>query len=259
MVSFGILRMPLTQLPLPTPNPPPPSLRDISKIVMRRTKIIATLGPACASEDIILRLLTSGVDVFRMNFSHGTPADRVRLIEIIRRVSTDHGKYVPILGDIQGPKLRIGEVDGVIQLKTGQMLTITTEQLVGNASIVSTPFTPLPREVQLGQRILINDGLVELVVAAIDGTKVLTRVIHGGPISSKKGMNFPDTELTIPAITEKDREDVAFAVANSLDYIAASFIRRRSDIVELRSLLHDLGGDEINVVAKLEKSQAIDA
>jgi pyruvate kinase len=226
---------------------------------MRRTKIIATLGPACASEAIILRLLTCGVDVFRMNFSHGTPDDRLRLIEIIRRISTDHGKYIPILGDIQGPKLRIGDVDGVIHLQTGQVLTITTEPLIGNASIVSTPFTPLPREVQLGQRILINDGLVELVVAAVDDTKVLTRVIHGGPISSKKGMNFPDTELTIPAITEKDREDIAFAVANQLDYIAASFIRKRADIVELRSILHELGGDEINVVAKLEKAQAIDA
>src|SRR5229473_1316157 len=164
---------------------------------MRRTKIIATLGPACGSEDVILRLLTSGVDVFRMNFSHGTPADRVRLIEIIRRVATDHGKYIPILADIQGPKLRIGEVDGVVQLQSGQTLTITTEPLIGNATIVSTPFTPLPTEVQLGQRILINDGLVELVVAAVDGTKILTRVIQGGPISSNKGMNFPDTELTI--------------------------------------------------------------
>src|SRR5947199_8630944 len=104
---------------------------------MRRTKIIATLGPACASEDVILRLFTSGLDVFRMNFSHGTAAERVRLIDIIRRVSTDHGKYVPILGDIQGPKLRIGEVDGVIQLQTGRILTITTEPLLGNASIVS--------------------------------------------------------------------------------------------------------------------------
>src|SRR5437660_11059485 len=194
-----------------------------------------------------------------MNISHGTPADRVRLIEIIRRVSTDHGKYIPILGDIQGPKLRIGEVDGVIQLKTGQMLTITTEPLMGNASMVSTPFTPLPREVQIGQRILSNDGLVELVVAAVDETKVLTRVIHGGPISSKKGMNFPDTELTIPAVTEKDREDVKFAVDHQLDYIAASFIRRRSDIVELRELLQSLDGSELNVIAKLEKAQAIDA
>src|SRR5205814_8514653 len=171
-----------------------------------------------------------------MNFSHGTPADRVRLIELIRRVSTDHGKYIPILGDIQGPKLRIGEVDSVIQLKTGQMFTITTESLMGNASIVSTPFTPLPREVQIGQRILINDGLVELVVSAVDEKKVVTRVIHGGPISSKKGMNFPDTELTIPAVTEKDREDVHFAVEQQLDYIAASFIRRRSDNIQLRGL-----------------------
>src|SRR5213593_2341749 len=226
---------------------------------MRRTKIIATLGPACSSEEIIQRLLTSGVDVFRLNFSHGTAEERRRVIEIIRRTSTDLGKYVPIMGDIQGPKLRIGDVDGVVHLQNGQAFTITTEPLIGNASIVSTPFTPLPREVQIGQRILINDGLVELVVSAVDEKKVVTRVIHGGPISSKKGMNFPDSELTIPAVTEKDREDVRFAVEQQLDYIAASFIRRRTDIVELRALLHQLGGDEINIVAKLEKAQAIDA
>ena len=226
---------------------------------MRRTKIIATLGPACSAEETIHRLLTSGVDVFRLNFSHGTPDERRRVIDLIRRTATDLGKYIPIMGDIQGPKLRISEVDGVIQLQNGQPFTITTEPLIGNASIVSTPFTPLPREVQIGQRILINDGLVELVVSAVDEKKVVTRVIHGGPISSKKGMNFPDTELTIPAVTEKDREDVHFAVDQQLDYIAASFIRRRSDIVELRALLHQLGGDEINIVAKLEKAQAIDA
>src|SRR6266567_1715620 len=108
---------------------------------MRRTKIIATLGPACASEDVILRLLTSGVDVFRMNFSHGTPTDRLRLIEIIRRVATDHGKYIPILGDIQGPKLRIDDVDGVVHLQNGQTFTITTGRVMGNAQIVSTAFT----------------------------------------------------------------------------------------------------------------------
>jgi pyruvate kinase len=225
---------------------------------MRRTKIIATLGPSCSSEDTIHRLLTSGVDVFRLNFSHGAPDERRRIIDIIRHISNDIGKYIPIMGDIQGPKLRIGEVDGVVQLQTGQMFTITTEKLIGGASIVSTPFTPLPREVQIGQRILINDGLVELVVSAVDEKKVVTRVIHGGPISSKKGMNFPDTELTIPAVTEKDREDVRFAVEQQLDYLAASFIRRRSDIVELRALLHELKGDEINIVAKLEKAQAID-
>ena len=226
---------------------------------MRRTKIIATLGPACATEETIQRLLTCGVDVFRLNFSHGTSPERVSLIEIIRRIATDIGKYVPIMGDIQGPKLRIGEVDGVIQLPNGATLVITTEQVKGTASLVSTPFTHLPQEVQVGHRIMINDGLVELVVTAIDDKRVTTRVLHGGPISSRKGMNFPDTDLSIPAVTEKDREDVKFAVEHQLDYIAASFIRRRSDIEELRALLRALGGDEINVVAKLEKAQAIDA
>ncbi|MDQ6801110.1 MAG: pyruvate kinase [Acidobacteriota bacterium] len=226
---------------------------------MRRTKIIATLGPACSTEEMIQRLLTSGVDVFRLNFSHGTAAERVRLIEIIRHTATDIGKYVPIMGDIQGPKLRIGEVDGVIHLQNGATFVITTEPVQGSAAMVSTLFTHLPQEVQLGHRILINDGLVELVVIAIDDKRVTTRVLHGGPISSRKGMNFPDTDLSIPAVTEKDREDVQFAVEHQLDYIAASFVRRRSDIEELRALLQSLGGDEINVIAKLEKAQAIDA
>ena len=225
---------------------------------MRRTKIIATLGPACSSPEVIQQLLTTGVDVFRLNFSHGTLEERDRLIDCIRRISTEHGKYIPIMGDIQGPKLRIGDVDGVIQLQNGATFVITTESLRGSASMVSTPFTPLPREVQVGQRILINDGLVELVVTGVDEKTVTTRVLHGGPISSRKGMNFPDSELTIPAVTDKDKEDVAFAVERKLDYIAASFIRRRSDIEGLRELLAKLGGNEINVIAKLEKAQAID-
>jgi pyruvate kinase len=225
---------------------------------MRRTKILATLGPASSSEEMIHRLLTSGVDAFRLNFSHGKHEDHTRVISIIRDVAMELGRYVPIVGDIQGPKLRIGEVDGVQQLETGQPFVISTEPLMGTSKQVSTPFTPLPREVQIGHRILINDGLVELVVTSLDATRVATRVIHGGPISSKKGMNFPDSELTIPAITEKDRVDVKFAVEQKLDYIAASFIRRRSDIVGLRELLHEYGGDDLHVIAKLEKPQAID-
>jgi pyruvate kinase len=225
---------------------------------MRRTKILATLGPASSSEEMIHRLLTSGVDAFRLNFSHGRPEEHVRVIATIRDVATELGRYIPIVGDIQGPKLRIGEVEGVQYLENGQQFTISTEPRLGNTREVSTPFTPLPREVQIGHRILINDGLVELVVTSVDATRVSTRVIHGGPISSKKGMNFPDSELTIPAITEKDQADVKFAVEQKLDYVAASFIRRKSDIVGLRELLHEHGGDEINVIAKLEKPQAID-
>jgi pyruvate kinase len=225
---------------------------------MRRTKILATLGPASSSEEMIHRLLTSGVDAFRLNFSHGKHEEHARVIATIRDVATELGRYIPIVGDIQGPKLRIGEVEGVPVLETGQPFVISTEKQVGNAKQVSTPFTPLPREVQIGHRILINDGLVELVVTSVDETSVSTRVIHGGPISSKKGMNFPDSELTIPAITEKDRVDVKFAVEQKLDYVAASFIRRKSDIVGLRELLHEHGGDELHVIAKLEKPQAID-
>jgi pyruvate kinase len=225
---------------------------------MRRTKILATLGPASSSEEMIHRLLTSGVDAFRLNFSHGKHEEHARVIAIIRDVATELGRYIPIVGDIQGPKLRIGDVEGVHHLEAGQTLVISTEKQMGNAKKVSTPFTPLPQEVQIGHRILINDGLVELVVTAVDKTSVSTRVIHGGPISSKKGMNFPDSELTIPAITEKDRLDVKFAVEQKLDYVAASFIRRKSDIVGLRELLHEHGGDELHVIAKLEKPQAID-
>jgi pyruvate kinase len=225
---------------------------------LRRTKIIATLGPACCSEEVIYRLLTSGVDVFRLNFSHGTHEEHEAIISLVREASMAIGRYIPIVGDIQGPKLRIGEVEGVIPLRTGARFVITTEPLIGNADRVSTPFTPLPREVQVGHRILINDGLVELIVTGIEGASVTTRVVHGGSISSKKGMNFPDSELTIPAITEKDREDVAFAVQHQLDYIAASFIRRRTDIEDLRALLASHGGSDVLVIAKLEKPQAID-
>ncbi|MGZ8832932.1 MAG: pyruvate kinase [Thermoanaerobaculia bacterium] len=225
---------------------------------MRRTKIIATLGPACSSEEVIHRLLTSGVDVFRLNFSHGAPAEWTQVIKRVRDQAMAIGRYIPIIGDIQGPKIRIGEVDGVVHLHDGQTFVITTETVKGDAQCVSTPFTPLPGEVQIGQRVLINDGIVELAVTAFDQKSVTTRVVHGGPISSKKGMNLPDSELSIPAITDKDREDVKFAVVHKLDYIAASFIRRRSDIEGLRELLRECGGDELNIIAKLEKPQAID-
>jgi pyruvate kinase len=225
---------------------------------MRRTKILATLGPASSSEAMIERLLTTGVDAFRLNFSHGKHEEHVRVVRTIRDVAMALGRYIPIVGDIQGPKLRIGEVDGVVELENGQTFLISTEPVLGNAQMVSTPFTPLPDEVRIGQRILINDGLVELIVTAVDAKRVTTRVLHGGPISSKKGMNFPDSELSIPAITDKDKIDVKFAVEQGLDYIAASFIRRRSDIVELRALLAEHGGSEMHVISKLEKPQAID-
>jgi pyruvate kinase len=225
---------------------------------VRRTKIIATLGPSCSTDDVVYRLLTSGADVFRLNFSHGKQPEHVETIKRVRKIATELGRYIPIIGDIQGPKLRLGEVNGVHDLQSGQPFVISTKPTPGDARRAFTPFSPLPREVRVGHRILINDGLVELVVTGVDQDDVTTRVVHGGPISSKKGMNFPDTEMTIPAITDKDREDVRFAVENAVDYIAASFIRRRSDIEGLRELLRGFDGAELKVIAKLEKPQAIE-
>jgi pyruvate kinase len=225
----------------------------------RRTKIIATLGPASNTEEGIRRLIRAGADVFRLNFSHGSHEQHGRLVSLIRRIATEEGRYTAILADIQGPKIRLGEVYGTVVLKTGAEFTITTETRIGNEREVSTPFTALTSEVEPGHRILINDGLVELQVVAVEGDRVRAKVLSGGPIGSKKGMNFPDTDLTIPAITEKDRLDLRFVVEQDVDYVAASFIRKRSDIEELRAALTENGGAAIPLIAKLEKPQAIDS
>lgn len=225
---------------------------------MRRTKILATLGPASSSAQVIGELIRAGADAFRLNFSHGKHGDLATLVRIIRDQAREADRFIPIVGDIQGPKIRIGEVNGVVQLQTGADFTITTSPVIGDQHRVSTPFTLLPKEVKSGHRILINDGLVELQVTAIEGEEVRTKVVHGGPIESKKGMNFPDTELSVPTITDKDREDLRFAVEQQFDYVAASFVRRKENIEELRKLLNELGGNEISIIAKLEKAQAIE-
>ncbi|HUF17919.1 MAG TPA: pyruvate kinase [Thermoanaerobaculia bacterium] len=234
--------------------------RDAVQVMDRRTKIVATLGPASNSREMVRRLLRAGVNVFRLNFSHGSHEQHVEMIAIIRDEAIAANAFIPIIGDIQGPKIRIGDVEGIVHLDTGAAFLITTEPVAGDSLQVSTPFSALPNEVKPGHRIMINDGLVELMVLSVeDGTRVRTRVVHGGPISSRKGMNFPDTELSIPAITEKDRDDLRFAVAHGIDYVAASFIRRREDIEELRRLLDEQGGQDVAIIAKLEKAQAIES
>lgn len=225
---------------------------------MRRTRIIATLGPSSNTSEVVRELITSGADAFRLNFSHGKHDDHGRMIDLVRSLSEEMDRPIPIVADIQGPKIRIGEVYGTVILKAGQPFELTTRQIIGNERRVSTPFEALPREVREGHRILINDGLVELEVQQIDGDTVHTRVLSGGPIGSKKGMNFPDTELSIPAVTEKDREDLEFATSREVDYVAASFVRRRQDVEQVRSLLEEFGGGNIGVISKLEKSQALD-
>lgn len=225
---------------------------------MRNTKILATLGPVSSSREKIRELIDAGADAFRLNFSHGSHEQHEELIRSIREVSSESGRFIPIVADIQGPKIRIGKVTAPFDLRDGDSFTITTREVEGTPQIVSTPFSPLPREVRPGHRIMINDGLVELRVTRIEGEDVETEVLHGGPISSKKGMNFPDSELAIPAITEKDRLDLRFAAEQHVDYVAASFIRRREDIEQIRQILSEHGRQDIFVIAKLEKAQAIE-
>jgi pyruvate kinase len=226
---------------------------------MRRTKILATLGPSSDTEEVIAALVEAGADAFRLNFSHGTHEQHAKTIATVRKVAMAVRRYLPVVADIQGPKIRIGEMSAPVTLVAGHEFTLTTEPVLGNADVVSTPFEPLPKEVKVGDRILINDGLVETVVTSVGETSVRCRVVYGGVIGSKKGMNFPDTDLHIPAITDKDREDLRFAVGCKVDYVAASFIRRREDMVEIRELLEDLGGREIDLIAKIEKAQAVEA
>jgi pyruvate kinase len=225
---------------------------------MRRTKILATLGPASSTKEAIASVIKAGADAIRLNFSHGNHEEHRRLIGVIREISMELDRHVPIVGDIQGPKIRIGEVYGTVMLKDDTDFEIITEQVVGSDSRVSTPFVELTREVRVGERILLNDGLVELRVDEIREGGVRTRVIRGGPISSKKGMNFPDTELSIPSVTEKDERDVAFAVEHGVDYIAASFVKKADDVIGLRQMIASLGGDSIGIIAKLEKKHAVE-
>jgi len=225
---------------------------------MRRAKILATLGPACSSDEMIMKLLDAGVDAFRLNFSHGTHEQHAVSIKRIRQAAASSGRYIPIVGDIQGPKIRIGEVNGTVFLHDGRPFVITVEPGPGDETMVSTSFTALPDQIKPGSRIMINDGLVELMVERVEARRVVTRVVHGGPISSKKGMNFPDTELTVPAITEKDLADLRFAVEHKVDYVAASFVRRKEHIEQLRTFLREIGGEEMAIISKLEKAQALD-
>lgn len=226
---------------------------------MRRTKIVATLGPACDSEDRIRKLVEAGLDVARLNFSHGTQAEHAERIQRIRAVSAALDKPVAILQDLQGPKIRTGELasDIPILLQDGAPFTITSEPTLGDARRVSTTYTNLPNDVRPGERILLSDGLIELSVTAINGNDVLTQVVHGGSLRAHQGINLPNSAVSTAAITDKDREDLKFGLEQGVDFVAMSFVRRADDVQQLKKLIAD-AGKKTPVVAKIEKPQALD-
>jgi len=226
---------------------------------MRRTKIVATLGPASDTEERIHQLIEAGVDVFRLNFSHGIHAEHAARIARVRAISSAIGKPVAILQDLQGPKIRTGELkdNGPVSLQSGAEFTISTEEVEGNAGRVSTTYKELPVDVAVGERILLSDGLIELVVTSIRGNDVVTRAVHGGALREHQGINLPASAVSTPAITEKDRSDLQFGLEQGVDYVAMSFVRRADDVKQLKNLI-EAAGKKTPVCAKIEKPQALD-
>ncbi len=229
---------------------------------MRRTKIVCTIGPASDGEEKIATLIEAGMNVARLNFSHGTHAEHAATVGRLRRVANRLNKSVAILQDLQGPKIRTGTLieGGPVELKDLAKFTITTRLVPGTAEVVSTTYEGLPYDVKAGDRVLLDDGLIELRVERVDGSDVHTRVVHGGLLKEHKGINLPGIMVNIPTLTEKDRADLAFGVAQGVDYVALSFVRRAEDVANVRRALVevDTKAKAIPVIAKLEKPAALD-
>ena len=224
---------------------------------MRRTKIIATIGPSSSDKRVLSRMIKAGIDVARLNFSHGTRAEHERNFRNIRNISAAIGKPVGIIGDLQGPKMRIGELaEAPLELHKSESLIITTRKLKGVKDRISTTCRRLHQDVKSGDRILIDDGSIEAKVVRVEGRDIHCRIIRGGKLDSHKGINLPRVNVSEPPITRKDREDVRFAVELGVDYLALSFVRRASDIARLKDLLKRLNAD-IPVIAKIEKPEAL--
>jgi|CZKL01.1.fsa_nt_gi pyruvate kinase len=225
----------------------------------RRAKIVATLGPASNTEPVFRDLVRAGVDVVRLNFSHGTHEEKLSLIQMIRKVSREERKPLCILGDLQGPKIRTSKLRDhqPVLLKAGSRLTITPRDVPGTASLVGTTFKTLAENVEQGSHILLSDGLIELRVHEVDGLDVVCEIINGGMLGENKGINLPGIPVRVPSMTEKDDADLAFALKNGVDAIAVSFVRTAEDIRLVRNRISAYGS-ETWIIAKLEKPQAIE-
>ena len=223
----------------------------------KRTKIVATLGPASSDKDVIKKLIEAGANVLRLNFSHGSHDDHLERINTIRAISEENDYHVAMLQDLQGPKIRIGLMkDGGVEIVPGQDLTITTEDIEGDNVKVSTVYKEIVNDVAEGDTILIDDGNIELKTKSVSGNEVLTEVVHGGILKSRKGINLPDTNVSAPSLTEKDRKDLEFGLAQDMDWIALSFVRKADDIKEIKKIISD-AGSSARVVAKIEKPEAL--
>ncbi len=230
---------------------------ELPLLKLRRTKIVATIGPATESAEMITRLVEAGVNVFRLNMSHGEQEGHRLVYQRIREVSAQKGMPVAILADLCGPKIRVGEIEnGVMALEDGSKVIVTVRNVTGSHGLIPCQYHQLATDVKPGNKILLDDGLFELRVDATNGQDVNCTVVHGGQLKSRKGINLPGVDVSAPALTEKDRSDAAFAVDLQVDFIALSFVRSGKDVRELRTLLDELGS-QAAIIAKIEKPEAL--
>ena len=223
-----------------------------------KTKIVATIGPASAPREVLREMLLVGVDVCRLNFSHGSYAFYAELIRTIRELNEELGLNTAILADLQGPKMRVGEMEnGPIELVEGEELQISIKPVKGRKGLVSTTYQQFPQDVKKGELVLLDDGKLRLEVVATDGKElVTTKVLNGGPLSANKGLNLPNTKISLPSLTEKDRLDLEFALEHDVDWVGLSFVRGARDIIELKHIIYK-SEKHARVVAKIEKPEAL--
>lgn len=224
----------------------------------KKTKIVATVGPTSESKEMLLALAKAGVNVFRLNFSHGTHADHLARLSTIREINEEFGYNLAILQDLQGPKIRIGlvaEKDGVL-IEAGNKLILSNTEVLGTAEKVSTPYDGMYNDVKIGDRVLMDDGKLEVLVTGIDGSDVITEVIYGGYLKSKKGVNLPNTRVSMPSVTAKDYEDLDFGLEHDVEWVALSFVRTASEVLKVKEYIQNKG-KSARLIAKIEKPEAI--
>ena len=225
----------------------------------KKTKIVATLGPATSSKEVLYELAKEGVNVFRINFSHADYEDVKTRIKLIREINAENDYNVAILGDLQGPKLRVGVMEEGVVLEDGATFKFTTEKCIGTKEKAFMTYQRFPKDVKVGEHILVDDGkLMFEVVSSNKETEVVVKVLVGGPLKSKKGVNLPNTAISLPALTEKDKEDAVFALEQKVDWIALSFVRTPEDLRMLRDLIDQHSEYRVPVIAKIEKPEAVE-
>ena len=226
---------------------------------MKRTKIICTMGPNTDDEEMMRKLAKAGMDIARFNFSHGDHEEQKTRMDLLKKVRKELKLPIAILLDTKGPEIRTGILEGgqKVYLEEGSQFTLTTEQIEGNNTRCSQTYKDLPKDVKVGDTILIDDGLIQLTVEEVTDTDVVCRVVNGGELGQKKGINVPNVEVKLPAITEQDKNDILFGIEQGIDFIAASFVRNAEAIKEIKELLRANGGERIDVIAKIENAEGV--